>query len=345
MALSTGARASRRSRSRPANSTLNAGAPGRTGPAWAWAWALVVVAAALAAWAWQDAQIPAAPRATTTAVLASPRVLPAAGRIAAPSSTPATAVAAASNFATAPIASEASAPDLRRVYEAGIGSADPRLRRAAARAYAACVPLFVPNAGETPSPEPMIQALPDAARAQREQAYRALFARCRGFVAERPPTLAAMGEALLRDAQSQDLGQGAREALLAGRADEAASLLAQALNGDDPAAIATLGGLVEQLARADDERVADPNALARARAVDAALPAAACELGLDCGPATLKALQLCAVEGWCDGDVAARIQAGYGPGTLDVAAVETETKRLVALLRSGRALGLADLLP
>ncbi len=83
----------------------------------------------------------------------------------------------------------------------------------------------------------------------------------------------------------------------------------------------------------------------RARAVDAALPAVACELGLDCDSQSLRALQLCAVEGLCEGDVVARMQARYGQADIDPAAVDAEKARLVALVRSGRPLTVADLLP
>ncbi len=72
------------------------------------------------------------------------------------------AVPRTSNAPVAVVDSDANAQDLRRVYDDDSGSADPRRRRMAARAFAACVPLFVPSAGETPSPEPMIQALPAA---------------------------------------------------------------------------------------------------------------------------------------------------------------------------------------
>ncbi len=241
--------------------------------------------------------------------------------------------------------SDANAQDLRRIYDDYAGSSDPRQRRVAARAFAACIPAFIPNAGETPSPEPLINSLPSAGRAEREMAYRTLFARCHAFLTERRDTLGAMQDQMQRDTGSQEPGLRAQEALLAGRLDQVGPLVSEALSSADPAAVAALSGLTERLVQSRGAGTVDASSLLRARAVDAALPAVACDLGLDCGFQSLRALQLCAVEGLCDGDVAARMQARYGQGAVAPAAVDAERTRLEALIRSGRPLTVADLLP
>jgi hypothetical protein len=240
--------------------------------------------------------------------------------------------------------SDANAQDLRRIYDDYVGSSDPRQRRVAARAFAACIPAFIPNAGETPSPEPLIHSLPSAGRAEREMAYRALFARCHAFLTERRDTIGAMQDQMQRDTGSQEPGLRAQEALLAGRLDQVGPLVSEALNSADPASVASLSGFTARLAQSRSPEAPDPLLLQRARAVDAALPWVACDLGLDCGAASLQALQLCAVEGLCEGDVPARMVARMGVDAIDPPAVQQQRERLLALIRSGRPLTTADLL-
>ena len=83
----------------------------------------------------------------------------------------------------------------------------------------------------------------------------------------------------------------------------------------------------------------------RARAVDSALSWVACDLGLDCSANSLGALQLCAVQGMCEGDMPSRFLTRAVADAVDPAAVHGQRARLLALIRSGRVLGTADLLP
>jgi hypothetical protein len=273
----------------------------------------------------------AVPAATSPSPAAAPVVRPAPSVHSAPPSPPATL--------------DATAPDLRRLYDQYAGSGDPRARRMAMRAVDACVPLFVPPAGETPSPEPLIAALPANGRDEREQAWRTLFARCHGFVGERPDAIAAMQSQSARDVTAQDPGARARQALVNGDAAEAGRIAADALTAADPAAIASLSGVAIRLAQSRGDGSADMDSVQRAMAVDAALPLVACDLGLDCSAQSLAALQLCAVEGACSGDLRARLATRLGGRGPDLAAIEAQRERLRALLASDRSLALEDLLP
>lgn len=233
--------------------------------------------------------------------------------------------------------------DLKRVFDQYIDSRDARLRHAAVRALAACLPAFMPASNQTPSPESLIQALPPLQRSEREEAYRALYARCASFLGQDRATLAAWQQRTMSEPPLRAPGAQALEDLLAGRVDQAQALIAQALSSADPAAVASLAGLAERLLQhTTPEPPAD--ALRRARAVDAALPLVACGLGLDCSVTALDALQLCAAQGGCQGDLAQRLEARAAADGVDRASLEAQRTRLLALLRSGQALSAADLL-
>ena len=237
------------------------------------------------------------------------------------------------------------APDLRRLYDQFAASADPKQRRIAARAFGACIPAFLPSAGQAPSPESLIQALPPAQKGEREAAYRALYARCSRFMDESRAQLASTHQALQRDADAREPGARAAQALLDGRVDQVDRLIAQATASADPAAIESLSGIAVRLARERNPDQSDAALAETARAVDAALPAVACDLGLDCSANSLWSLQLCATAGACQGDLTARLAARAGSDPVDPVLVQRQRERLLALLRSGRALSAADLLP
>jgi len=307
--------------------------------------ALACVAAAAVAWAaWQLWQPDADIGRPVTAARVAPAAFPAetapsrepAGGASA--STPASAV----NSRADPVGA---APDLRRLYDQYAASADPQQRRIAARAFGACVPAFLPSAGQAPSAEPLIQALPAAQKSEREAAYRALYARCSRFMDENRAELASTYQALQRDAEAREPGPRALQALLDGRLDQVDRLIAQASAGADPVAIESLSGIAARLARERNPDLSDPALIEAARAVDAALPAVACDLGLDCSANSLWSLQLCATAGACQGDLPMRLSAAAGGDPVDPALVQQQRQRLLALLRSGRALTSADLLP
>ena len=190
----------------------------------------------------------------------------------------------------------------------------------------------------------MIAALPPGHRAEREAAYRSLFARCSRLLAQDRDQLAETARTLRTDRQAASPEFRAEAARLANRPDAMEALAADAFNASDPAGIASLSGLAGRMVALADSGDADAALRARARDVDAALPWAACDLGLDCGAQSLWALQLCAAEGLCEGDVPARLSARDAAAGIDPAEVQEQRTRLVGLLRSGRALRSSDLL-
>jgi hypothetical protein len=305
---------------------------------------LIAALAAAAGWAaWQllqpDADIaPSRPAAS---------VAPALDSNVAPGARAASAAAAASQ----PVAAESahadalgSAPDLRRLHDQYASSADPQQRRIAARALGACVPAFLPSAGQAPSAEPLIRALPAAQKSEREAAYRTLYARCSRFMDESRAGLVAAHEASQRDPEMREPGARAAQALLDGRTAQAERLIAEAAASRDPVAIGSLSGVAVRLARDRDPDQSDASLMQAARAVDAALPLVACDLGLDCSANSLWSLQLCATQGFCQGDLPARLAAQAAGDSADPTLVQQQRQRLLALLRNGR-LSPGDLLP
>jgi hypothetical protein len=236
-------------------------------------------------------------------------------------------------------------PDLKRVFDEYIASGDPRQRRVAVRAFEACVPAFLPGAGQAPSPEALIQVLPADHQIEREGAYRTLFARCHRLVAVGRVSLDSTLQTLERDPQNQAPGQRAQEAALVGKLDRVEMMVSEALSGSDPAAVASLAGLAARIVPLRQTDPADGATLQRAREVDVALSLAACDVGLDCSAQSLWALQMCATQGLCEGDVTSRLMARVTPGSVDPGAVQQQRLRLLGLIQSGRTLGLDDLLP
>lgn len=233
--------------------------------------------------------------------------------------------------------------DLKRVFDGYVTADDPRQRRVAQRAFEACVPAFLGPAGEMASVEGLVRALPPDRRDQREAAYRELYARCHRLVEEDRASLLRWQKALQAEPALQEPGLRAQAELVAGQLAGIEALVAEA--SGDPAALLSLSGLAERLARRRQPEDTDPALLRQARAVDAALPGVACDLGLDCSAQSLLALQLCAAQGACDGDVPARLMDPFSPEAVDPLAVQAQRARLLAWIRSGRPLHLTELLP
>ena len=219
------------------------------------------------------------------------------------------------------------------------------MRAAARRAFEACTPAFLPQPGETPSPEPLIAALPQAQRAAREQALRDLYARCQSFTALGREALLKLRGGLAADGGLRDTGQRIDDELAAGNVDQARLWATKALQSGDPASIAALAGSLERLL---STIIAAGSVAAQASTVSdvtAALPLVACDLGLDCSSRSVNTLQLCAVEGWCEGDGEARYLARANVDASRFTAVEAQRRRLLGMFRQGRPPSVEDLLP
>ena len=238
-----------------------------------------------------------------------------------------------------------SAADLKQVFDEYKDSADPRERRAAARAFQTCVPAFLSPGGKSPSPAHLIESLPLSHRSEREAAYRSLFERCEGLLALQPAVLTETFEALRTDPRAQAPGVLAQQAALVGYPQRVEELVTEALTSNDPASVASLAGLAARIAVVRQGEVANAALLQKAHAVDEALPLVACDLGLDCGEQSLWALQLCAFEALCKGDASARLIARSARSGIKPDTVLKERLRLFRLIQSGQIAGTMDLLP
>lgn len=230
-----------------------------------------------------------------------------------------------------------SAPDLKRVFDAFADSADPRQRRSAARAFSACMPAFLPGDGQTASPESLIAGLPAEEHAQREAAYRELFARCHRLSSQPRGTLDRTRLALERDATNASPGIRAQERVLAGETADLEKLVAEALTSGDANDVADLAGISSKLVQADASVQASQAALQQALETDAALALVSCDLGRDCRAQSLWALQLCAAEGLCDGDVESRLILRNTQSGIDAGAVARRRSQLLDAIRAGTA--------
>lgn len=221
------------------------------------------------------------------------------------------------------------ARDFRAVYMRYRESRDPLERALAGRAHRACFPSFMPPHGKQPSAAYMINALPKEHREERRAAIEELFARCRSFLAQplEPAEIVATAERVTNGDLASP-GPAARWALMRGDRAKSEELVEQALRAKEPYAIQSLSGMSTLLMN-------DRARGAQAEVTDAALALVSCDLGASCGPDSLIALQLCAIEGRCEGTARERMIERLGP--VDMEAVEVERKRLRALFDSGRA--------
>ena len=308
-----------------------------------WAGVLAVVVAAGAAWWYRPppTQLPEAP--TPPPVLTPPSLQ--AEVDAHPSRQAALPAAVKLAVLGDPLAESS---DLLQIFQHYRDSDDPRLKAAARRAFSACTPAFLPRSGETPSPEPLIAALPPTQRMAREEALRALYARCQSFMGLGRGVLLTLRGDLVADGGLLEAGQHISDQLAAGNVEQASRLATETLRGNDAASIASIAGpLTTLLEKLSSARAGADIAAGRTAAADvaAALPLLACDLGMDCSNRSLTALQLCATEGQCEGDAEARFLARAGVDSDRLAAVQAQRRRLLDLYRQGRPPAAGELLP
>ncbi|MGZ3182326.1 MAG: hypothetical protein ACXU8N_07795 [Telluria sp.] len=233
------------------------------------------------------------------------------------------------------------APDLRAVFDRYRASSDPAERHAAWRAWSACFPAFLPPAGESPSVEAATRGIPTD-HPEQAQAYQQLFGRCRGFF-----TLPR--DAVLDESHRQNLAFRHGAALAPGAAvlrqfeqGEAEAAVGDAraiIAAGDPYAIYSLREFMERYLaqrRGEATQADEPPDL---RAL--AFYLAPCELGMECGPDSLTALELCAHRGLCSGSVQDRYLASF-PATVDRDALRRTAATVAEAIRAGNlaALGL-----
>lgn len=237
------------------------------------------------------------------------------------------------------------ARNLRRVYDKYKTSSDPAERNTAYRAWSACFPTFVAPQGQPVTLEIATRALPQNApnSAERIDAYRALMGRCKDFFDMPHDAVIAQTQQQNRAWLSGDLrapGERAAKYLADGKTQEAASTAHAIIASQDPFAIYSLREFMgtylalpgnAQSGRAPGQQ--DVRALA--------FYIVPCELGMECGPDSLTALQLCAQTGECSGTVAERYLHAFS-AQVDRTVLENESRRIADAIKAGdyHALGL-----
>jgi hypothetical protein len=237
------------------------------------------------------------------------------------------------------------APDLRSVFERYKDSADVTERNAAYRAWSACYPTFIAPAGQPVTLDMVTHALPRGApdHAERIEAYRSLLGRCKAFFNLDRDSVVAQTEAqqaAWQSGRARAPGELALQHLEQGDAAGAVREARAAIASGDAYAIYSLRDfMARHLKRQGDADGNAPPAQPELRAL--AFYLAPCELGMECGPDSLTALQLCANRGECSGTVAERYAHSFA-GQVDRDTLLRESSRVAAAIRAGdlMALGL-----
>ena len=235
--------------------------------------------------------------------------------------------------------------DLRAIYDRFKDSRVGLERQMAYRAWSACFPTLIAPQGQPISIESLTRALPpnDPHIALRVEAYRNLQARCRNFSElTREQTLSATRRQ--QEAPHHgDLfspGELAAQHLSDGNKEAALMVARAVIASRDPFAVGSLREFIQRyLVLQVDAQMTAGAERPDLRAL--AFTLAACQLGLECGPASLTALQLCASLGQCAGGVVDRYLQAL-PDPADREAAQAESRRVVQAVQSNDfgALGL-----
>jgi hypothetical protein len=229
--------------------------------------------------------------------------------------------------------------DLRSVYEQYKDSSDIILRHTAYRAWSACFPTLIAPQGQPVSIDVLTRALApnEPGTAMRIEAYRSLQARCRNFSdlsRERILRVTQQLEEELASGAVARPGDVALRYLNDGDPEQALKIARAVLASGDPYSISSLREFVNQfiVLQVDAQTLSSDE---RADLRSLAFTVAACQIGLECGPASLTALQLCTSMGACSGGVADRY-LGALPSQDDRDALQIEVRRVLDALRAGK---------
>jgi hypothetical protein len=237
------------------------------------------------------------------------------------------------------------ATDLRDVYERFRRSDSPAERNVAYRAWTACFPTFLAPAGQPVTLEaatrPLPPSVPNAAR--RLDAYRELFDRCHAFfdlphdeiVAESLRQKNVWQSGLAR-AEGERVLQRFRQGDVRGAVFEARDIIA---SGDAYAIFSLHDFMARYLSSSRRPESGGPADRPDTRAL--AFYLVPCELGMECGPESLTALQLCTGKGECSGSVAERYAHVFA-AQVDRDTLFAESRHVADAIRGGdfAALGL-----
>lgn len=235
--------------------------------------------------------------------------------------------------------------DLRAIYQQFKDSANASERHIAWRAWSACFPTFIGAQGQSATIENLTAALPahDTKRSARIDAYRALQGRCKAYSDMRREEMLATTRQLQQAYDSGtnlSPGEAAAKLLAEGKTAEAVQMARAIVLSQDPFAIHSLRDFIQPyVVQQVDAQMAASRERPDLRGL--AFSLAACQMGLECGPGSLSALQLCASIGACSGSVSERYLQAL-PDQADRDALQQESRRVLDALRSAdfAALGL-----
>lgn len=220
--------------------------------------------------------------------------------------------------------------DLSLVYAAFEADPDPSARALAWRAWSVCVPTFAAAGGGMLSTDAAAKALDSSSDPARIAALATLEVRCAGFYRRPAAALTADAARNARRHHDGDLrsrAEQALEAIAAGNADEARELVRAVATSRDPYEWRALSGIVSRWNRSAGHPAENV-------ALDAAIAVVGCDLGMDCGPQSLLALQACAFNAACEGDLVERTLSQYPDA--DRSAVTAARAQLARALIAGR---------
>ena len=233
--------------------------------------------------------------------------------------------------------------DLRDIYERFRDSKNPRERHIAYRAWSACFPAFLSASGGMAPLTSLPANLPtsDPIATRRADAMRELWGRCKGFSDLSHDKLMAETQRQ-RDAwmtgRAHSPGDSAAQAHMQGDSKEGLRIARDAIASQDPYAIDSLKDFVihywwDLNDTHPEQRVDRPDLRALAFGI------AACNMGLECGPASLTAVQQCASTGACSGDAVDRYMQSL-PTQSDRDTVLAESRRVERAVRAKDYAGL-----
>ncbi|WP_354334739.1 hypothetical protein [Undibacterium sp. GrIS 1.2] len=193
--------------------------------------------------------------------------------------------------------------DLRALFEKNRDSEDPAKLKLAYRAWRICVPNFIGPQSAWLARE--MHERPD--NDERRVAYRKLQDRCKNFsdfTDAQLATQSAYQKELWLTGKTKTPGEIATSLLATGDLDAALLAAKTVLDSHDLKGVESLRGFFSAYLR--DQHNGDEELAAIDELRAAAYTVAACQMGLECGPNSIMAIEHCLYTGQCTGGIVER---------------------------------------
>jgi hypothetical protein len=219
--------------------------------------------------------------------------------------------------------------DLRSLYEQNKQAQSEEKLQLAYRAWRTCIPNFFGTQAAAMARQMQTLADSDA----RLYAFRQLQQRCKNFSGFSEAELARQSadqQQLWRSGHTKTAAEKAATLLSSGDIQAALALEKAVIASGDLYQIAALHGYKSAYLRnqnGEDERAANDQILASAYTV------AACQMGLECGHSSVRAMEHCLYSGQCQGDLIQRyLNALESPAARQL--LLTESKKILDLVQA-----------